>query len=355
MINKMSFIDESQLSKIRQLTSWQSVFVALGFKRDEKKSKPEDWWCRSPFSDDKTASMHINANGWYCFSTQQGGGVIELVQAVHNLDCYQAGKWILEHCSSTVPSPITDKSICNTAKASTERINQAIEINLVPHLETNHPMLGQRGISQKTCDELGIGYLAKSRSKLSQRIVFQIRGIPLKDDSTLILSHLGRATLPEQAKKQGKWYHYSGFHKSLELYNQDYLWSNKEAIQQAQETGHVVLVEGCFDVAKLHEAGIKNALGLFGAGISDEQILKFKNITSKIGVSNAMFFTDRDEAGEAGFQMAVERLKIAGVASKRFNWDYPLTSTGKVISRKINDPCDMNIEQLRWLRLQGLI
>ncbi len=80
----------------------------------------------------------------------------------------------------------------------------------------------------------------------------------------MILSHMGRATTPEQAAQKGKWWVYGGFRKSQELYHLDDLLLDPEAIAQAQETRRILLVEGCFDVAKLRAAGIKNVGQVWG-------------------------------------------------------------------------------------------
>lgn len=76
------FIDNEKLREIRANTDWQRLFVALDIRKDEKRSRPDDWWGWSPFSEEKTPSFHLNNRGFYCFSTRESGGVIELVQKV---------------------------------------------------------------------------------------------------------------------------------------------------------------------------------------------------------------------------------------------------------------------------------
>ena len=90
------FLDTGALETLRATADWRAICQALGLERDEKRSRPDDWWMRSPFSEDKTASFHIKpADGvWYCFSTRQGGGVIELIQRLEGLNCFEAGEWM---------------------------------------------------------------------------------------------------------------------------------------------------------------------------------------------------------------------------------------------------------------------
>jgi hypothetical protein len=105
-----AFINNEMLREIRGNTDWREVFYALGLEQDPRKSKEDDFWALSPLSDEETASFHINAHGWYCHSTGQGGGNIELIQKVmHRLtgiamNCFEAGRWLLERGVSPIPT-----------------------------------------------------------------------------------------------------------------------------------------------------------------------------------------------------------------------------------------------------------
>ena len=67
-------LDNDKLHEIRNNTDWRKLFLELGLERDDKKSKSDDWWARSPFSKEKEASFHINEKGFYCFSSKEKGG-----------------------------------------------------------------------------------------------------------------------------------------------------------------------------------------------------------------------------------------------------------------------------------------
>ena len=102
------FINNGMLKEIRDHTDWRALFAYLGLTRD-RKSTESDWWAVSPLNpEEKHASFHINDKGWTCFSTDESGYVIELVQKVMEyrtgraLNCYEAGKWLLENGLSRV-------------------------------------------------------------------------------------------------------------------------------------------------------------------------------------------------------------------------------------------------------------
>jgi len=134
---------------------------------------------------------------------------------------------------------------------------------------------------------------------------------------------------------------------------------DQEAVRQARETGHVIVTEGCFDVAKLVEAGIRNTVATFGAHLAEEQIQRLKIIANRIGVWEFLLWYDRDRAGNEGQEKALEVLENEKtITATAFDWDisFPSPARGDVkIPEKIEDVCEFSVEQLRWLRTKELI
>jgi 5S rRNA maturation endonuclease (ribonuclease M5) len=396
------FITKDRLREIRDHTDWRELFRYLGLERD-RKSTEKDWWAVSPLNpDEKHASFHINDRGWTCFSTHESGYVIELVQHVigrrtgRAMNCYEAGRWLLENglshvglrasgdFTSSIPSPSGsgaggkgvgiekgDGKVPEDMGKDREikggripnRENLPIRQTLIPSLDMEYPEFKRRGISPETCAYLGCGYLPEpSKSPLAGRVVFQVRGLQEEEAGTMqtvILTHMGRATTEQQEEQEGKWKPYAGFRKTLELYNIDRVILDEEAVRQARETGHVIVTEGSFDVAKLVEAGIRNTVATFGAHLAEAQIQRLELIADRTGVQEFLFWYDRDQAGKEGQKKALEVLKDAGkITAKAFEWDmaFPSPARGKVkIPEEIGDVCEFSVEQLRWLRDKEVI
>ena len=371
------FLDNDALSQIRRTADWRKLFQALNLEKDEKKSKTDDWWACSPLTAEKTASFHMGDRGWFCFSSHEGGGIIELVQKVvqfrtgQALSCYDAGKWLLDHGISAAPSshysvPSNKKAeICGEEKKRAKHAeNKPIRQNLLPLLTFDHPEFERRGITASTAAYLGFGYLPpkKSQSRLAGRIVFQVRGVRdngKKGLKPVVLTHMGRATYPDQEAADGKWNHYAGFKKSLELYNFDKILLDENAVRKAKEIGHILVVEGCWDVAKLIEADqIPNAVATFGAYVSNEQVAKFQMIADHLGIQRFRFFYDRDRAGQDGQEQAIEKLQKTGLKADGFDWKQSFSSPSRnsiTIPDNIKDVCDFQVNQLRWLRMNRCI
>ena len=241
----------------------------LGVRADLKRCTDDEFWGYSPFTpNEKTASFHMRAPGvWYDWSShatapgrdRPGGGVIELVQAIHAtrgqiMKLNEAASWIVDHqycrLDDCATQPSADKG------GDTQKQNMPISTDLTPHLceQGTHPVFVERGISAETCQYLRCGFLNTKRGVLAGRLVFQVGRVAEGKSDREILSHISRATTPEQ-ETDGKWRFYRGFNPSLELYNLDNLLLDNEAVRQTIKTKSIVLVEGAFDVAKCVEAG----------------------------------------------------------------------------------------------------
>ena len=240
-----------------------------------------------------------------------------------------------------------------------ETQNKPIRQSLLPLLsqQGTHEQFVQRGISEATCNYLGCGYLDdQHKSTLRGRIIFQVRGLDdltAKNPLKTILTHMGRAVKEEEKALYGKWSYYKGFKKSLELYNIDNLLLDSEALQQIAETGKILIVEGCFDVAKCVEAGLKNILSPFGAELSDAQLSKLQALSARLDDPEFLLFFDRDRAGSEGQQRAVAALKAFGLKAQEFDWEqsFPTPGRGPIsIPAHITDPAEFSCQQLSWLR-----
>ncbi len=366
----------AHLAEIRKSVDWQAMFAGLGFEKARKKSKLNDWWAFSPFHEEKTPSFHMGPGGvWYDFSIGEGGGAIELVQKIQNCNCYEAGKYILEQGWAKVsvdPSPVnqTRHKTRNRVRKTVEKTptqpsqhdlpkNSPIRQDLIT-LCTGHELLDSRGISEETCEALGIGFLSQGRSPLKGRIIFQVADARKTKKSSdqltrVILSHIGRAVKEGQ---EPKYLFYEGFHKSSELYGQEILFLHEDAADQISCSGHILLSEGPFDVAKAYEAGLRNVVAGFGVSLSEAQAWKLKTIADHHGVTGITIIFDRDKTGIAGAEKAADLLKEVGLNPNIFDWNAPVARTRqgiKHIPETINDLADFSVEQIVWLRSQQML
>jgi transposase/5S rRNA maturation endonuclease (ribonuclease M5) len=377
MVSESRAIDRQQLRHIWQQASWLRVIEVFQLSVDpQRRRRDDEIWIRSPFTQEQQASLHVSlsSNVSKDFSSGKGGGIIQFCREMLRLQnremgMFEVAEWMVEKGISTAIPQAPSASDPKRQPGQDHNpvcpkpVNRAIEVDLRRYLRSDHPELKRRDISTATCRYLGCGFLppranGKPGSPLQSRLVFQIRGVRENGHGLepIIVSHSGRALVPEQQDKDGKYWSYP-FRKGQEIYNQDHLLLDEEAGRQASAFG-LVLVEGFFDVAKLVEAGCRNVGALMGAHISAEQIERLTWIRSRIGFARIVLFLDRDNAGRNGARRALEQLRQHNFEVSVFDWDRATPGSvagAEPIPDSIKDPADMPVEYLQRLRGQGLI
>jgi len=380
-VSRQSLVPESPiicrelLPQIWKQASWLKVIQVFKLTVDDRRrSRDDEIWIKSPFTQEQRASMHVSlsANIYKDFSSGKGGGIMQFCQQMlrqrgREMSMFEVAQWMVQEGISTlIPQTVSGRNEHPKTRAAADRpvlSNRAIEVDLRRYLRSDHPEWSRRGISPDTCRYLGCGFLPKSprqngSSPLSSRLVFQIRGVREngREVHPTILSHIGRALNREQEVSDGKYWSYP-FRKGLEIYNQDRLVLDDQASCQASTFG-LVLVEGFFDVAKLVEAGCRNVGALMGTHISAEQIQRLTWIRSRIRFPRIVLFLDRDQAGRDGARKASEQLGSHNFEVTVFDWDQTMSWNGQgrePIPDSIQDPADMSVERLQRLRSHGMI
>jgi 5S rRNA maturation endonuclease (ribonuclease M5) len=142
--------------------------------------------------------------------------------------------------------------------------------------------------------------------------------------------HDPRHHCPNEAEswKYSKWKHSSGFKSGDNVYN---IWAAKQHIKTHNNT--VILVESPGNVWRLEEAGIHNAVAIFGTTFTDRQ----KMIVDCSGAMDIITIMDNDEAGHQA------REKIYTKCKKTYNVTH--------IDIPANDIASMSIEEIKKLNI----
>jgi DNA primase len=137
--------------------------------------------------------------------------------------------------------------------------------------------------------------------------------IPIHDeDGKNIVAIIGR-TIKEY--KMPKFLIYpKGFNKG------DFLYNYHRAIEHVCNTKTLFLVEGQGDVWRLYEAGIYNAMSLFGKSLSREQ----ENKLHKMPLTHIIVLTDNDQAGRES------KIQLQRQLSRMYTLTFPKLSTKDV-------------------------
>ena len=139
-----------------------------------------------------------------------------------------------------------------------------------------------RGFEGKTLEYFEVGDCEDKASKMYNRAIVPIHN----DDGSKIIATIGRSVKEHKIPKfliEPK-----GVAKSNILYN---LHRAKPHIEKCHAA---IIVEGQGDVWRLYEAGIFNAVGMFGKSLSSYQINKL----NKLPITTVIVLTDSDQAGK---------------------------------------------------------
>jgi DNA primase len=131
--------------------------------------------------------------------------------------------------------------------------------------------------------------------RFRSRIMF-----PLTDIRGRVLGFGARAMREEQRPKYLNTSDNDVYHKGLHLYGADL------ARPSAARAGEVILCEGYTDTIALHQAGMRNAVGLMGTALTGEQVGELARMAQTV-----LLALDADSAGQEAM------LRASAVAAKR--------------------------------------
>lgn len=246
--------------------------------------------------------VDLEKNLWNCFSEcKHGGNTLDFICRMENLSIHDAALKACEWFSipidevkgdddaSTEENTAATKGAAKSKPVSTPKPedntpNPPLKFRL-DKLQRDHPYLTQeRGLTPETVIDFALGYFTGERGMMVGYIV-----IPIHNVKGEVVAYAGRWPGEPPDKDTPKYKLPAGFKKSLELFNAD---------RAFKEPGPLVIVEGFFDVIKLHQHGWRKAVALMGSSMSpaQEELIRQHTTTS----SHIIVMLDEDNAGRAG-------------------------------------------------------
>ena len=251
-------------------------------------------------SDNKRAfSLSLEKQVWRCWTrdcqNEHGSDIFGLIRGVlsqrENKDVGFKGalRWackILNIDSKTIdvekkeePSDFVKmvNLFSSTKKKQNDSFNEVKErYNLL------HPSeyFTTRGFNEQTLLYFEVGDCLDKGSPMYQRAIIPIHS----DNGSSVVGYIGRST---KDYRTPKFLFTKGINKSNFLYNYH------RAINKAKDVSCLFITEGQGDVWKLYEAGVENAVRIFGKDLSARQSEK----VLASGVTKLVILTDNDQAG----------------------------------------------------------
>ena len=274
MINWLDF------ASIKRGVTLESVLRRYRIKL-QRSGKDQYRGCCPIHRGDGRDAFHVNLarNIFHCFSCGAGGTVLDFVAAMEGCSLFEAAQRLQAmSCSSTL-TPNGKELVTERRKVSPLKFR-------LTGVDCAHPYLAERGITEKTAIEFGVGFYA-GPGLMHGRLV-----IPIHNADGDLVAYCGRSvdrTLPRYRVP-------SALAKSEILFNMHRAASGGD--------NSVIVVEGFFDCMKVHQAGIPAVVGLMGSALYEPQRQALLGRFSRV-----VLFLDGDPTGRKANTVIAQKLQ----------------------------------------------
>lgn len=297
---------------------------------------------KCPFHNEKTASFTVSREKqlYHCFGCGAGGNVITFIMEMEKLPFVEALKFLAARVNMVLPEKQNqqeDHQAYEKKKRLYELHREAANY-YYKVLKTNRPArqyLLQRGISQETIREFGLGYACEDWSRLTDFLT--TKGFTMAEmlDSGLVLASENKRYYDRFRDRimfpivnpRGQIVGFGGrlmatgqngpkylnspetpiFAKSYELYNLNHCKNFLDA-------GQILIVEGYMDVISLYEKGIRNTVAALGTAFTP-----FHGKILERYANEVIIAFDGDSAGKSATEKAMNILKKTSLNVKILN------------------------------------
>jgi DNA primase len=310
----------------------------VGARTELRRAGPARYEGLCPFHDERTPSFGIDPaqKVYYCFGCQASGDVFTFVQETEGVDFKGALELLAERYGVELQREEEDPKQAERRRRR-ERLLELLSRTAAYYerylwesqeaAKAREYLLG-RGLGEEILREFRVGYAPSAwdrvlsasrsggfserelydtglaqRSKENGRVYDRFRSrimFPLADVRGRVLGFGARAMREEQRPKYLNTSDNDIYHKGLQLYGADL------ARAHATKAGEVIVCEGYTDVIAMHQAGIRNAVGLMGTALTAEQVGELARMAQTV-----LLALDADSAGQEAM------LKAFRLANKR--------------------------------------
>jgi DNA primase len=310
------------------------MVALVSAKLDLRRAGVNSYFGCCPFHDERTASFHVSPDEklYHCFGCSESGDPFDFVMQTEGLDFKGALESLADRFGVALQTEEEDPEAA-AARARRERLYSLLRRAATFYARylweakeagpAREYLLG-RGFTEEVLGSFGVGYapsawdrmLIGSRTagyteeelleaglaqrsqrrpgaiydRFRERVMF-----PTADARGRVRGFGARAM---RANQQPKYLNTS----DSELYHKrEVLYGIELARTAASKAGRMVLVEGYTDVIALHQAGIRNAVGIMGTSLTREQV---RELVRLVGVVELCL--DADRAGQDAMLRAAQ-------------------------------------------------
>ncbi|MEA2193422.1 MAG: primase [Solirubrobacteraceae bacterium] len=294
-----------------------------------------------PFHDERSPSFGINPTEkvYHCFGCQASGDAFTFVMETEGLDFKGALEHLADRYKVTLELEDEDPQAADRRRRR-DRLLELLERTATYYVRQlwesqeaakAREYLASRGLQEATLREFRVGYAPSAwdtvlnasrragfgnrelyeaglaqKSQAGGRIYDRFRAqiiFPLADPRGRVRGFAGRTLGTDAGDRRPKYVNSPEgelFHKGKTLFAADL------ARAPAAKAQSVVAAEGYTDVIAMHQAGVRNAVGIMGTALTEDQIAELARLAPEVKLA-----LDADSAGKEAM------LRAARVAARR--------------------------------------
>jgi DNA primase len=277
-----------------------------------------------PFHEERTPSFGINPAEklFYCFGCGEGGDAFKFVQLTEGVDFKGSLEWLADRFGVEL-EVVEEDAAATERRKERDRLLELLERTAAFYVRylwdsdeaaPAREYLAGRGLEEGALREFRVGYAPSAWDKVlvaSRRTGFGDRELmaaglaskgregrtydrfrrrimfPLCDSRGRVLGFGARAMGVDQKPKYLNSSDNAVYHKGRHLFGTDI------ARAPAAKLGEVVVAEGYTDVIAMHQAGLRNTVGLMGTALTTEQVQELAKLAKTV-----LLALDADAAGQ---------------------------------------------------------
>ncbi len=324
----MALYTDDSIERLRQTVDMAEL---VGAKTELKRSG-QQLMGLCPFHDERSPSFSVDPDRkvFHCFGCGEGGDLFKFVQLTEGLNFRESVETLSDRYGVQMELTEEDPQAAQR-REKRDRLLELLERTAAfyvrnlwesPEAEESRQYLAGRGLDEQLLREFRVGYapskwgtvLAASRQagyseaelsdagltvknqkgkvydRFRRRITF-----PLCDSRGRVLGFGARAVGVDQQPKYLNSSENVIFHKGRQVYGADL------ARSAAAKSGEVILCEGYTDVIALHQAGLRNTVGLMGTALTEGQVAELARMAPVVTLA-----LDADSAGQEAMVRAAK-------------------------------------------------
>ncbi len=318
----MALYTRESLERLRDAVDFVDLVSA---RTDLRRAGPNRYEGLCPFHDERTPSFGINPTEklYHCFGCQASGDLFTFVRETEGVDFVGALELLADRYNVQLEREAEDPRETERRRAR-ERLLELLARTCEyyqrvlwdsPEAGRAREYLAGRGLGEEALRAFRVGYAPSAwdkvllasrragfseaelhatglaqRSKQNGQLYDRFRErimFPLADVRGRVLGFGARAMRDNQQPKYLNTSDNDIYHKGQHLYGADV------ARVHATRAGRVILCEGYTDVIALHQAGLRETVGLMGTALTGEQVSELARLASTV-----LLALDADSAGQ---------------------------------------------------------